>query len=175
MGLNHGGLDAKTVTYLENSGLLTRETNGSMRIFSPIFSAYVKQQQDSAATGIVLHPQSGLVLRSGMPLDEELTPLEFRLLSFFMDHTGEICEKNDLITHIWPDDQLQEGIRDDRLAQLVRRLRSKVEMNGTSHTYIQTVRGRVSALNSQRRCKVRSLEFGIRSLSARRSAIGGCA
>jgi DNA-binding winged helix-turn-helix (wHTH) protein len=54
-----------------------------------------------------------------------------------------VCDKDDLIRAVWPEDRIFErGVRDDSLAQLVRRLREKVETNPSAPRRIQTVAGR---------------------------------
>ncbi|MFN2235233.1 MAG: transcriptional regulator, partial [Anaerolineales bacterium] len=65
------------------------------------------------------------------------------LLNYFESHPGQVCSKDDLIQAVWPEDQIYErGIRDDSLAQLVRRLRVKIEPDPSNPHYIQTVPGR---------------------------------
>jgi hypothetical protein len=86
------------------------------------------------------------LLTAGRParLDTtRLTAKEFRLLAAFEARLGAVCEKDDLIRAVWPEDQVYEnGIRDDSLAQLVRRLREKVEADAARPQLIQTVPGR---------------------------------
>ena len=73
----------------------------------------------------------------------QLTAKEHRLLQAFEARPGEVCEKDDLIRAVWADDKVFEsGVRDDSLAQLVRRLRQKIEPDAGSPRYIQTVPGR---------------------------------
>jgi hypothetical protein len=73
----------------------------------------------------------------------QLTEKEFLLLNYFESHPGEVCSKDDLIQAVWPEDRIYErGIRDDSLAQLVRRLRVKIEPDPSNPRYIQTVPGR---------------------------------
>lgn len=43
---------------------------------------------------------------------------------------------------VWHEEKLIEGLRDDRLAQLVRRLRAKIETDPSKPRLIQTVPGR---------------------------------
>ena len=44
---------------------------------------------------------------------------------------------------VWPEDFIfEQGVRDDSLAQLVRRLRIKIEPDPSQPKYIQTVPGR---------------------------------
>ena len=72
-----------------------------------------------------------------------LTAKELRLLQAFETRPGEVCEKDDLIRAVWSEDRVFEsGVRDDSLAQLVRRLREKIEADAGNPRYIQTVPGR---------------------------------
>jgi hypothetical protein len=73
----------------------------------------------------------------------QLTAKEALLLNYFLAHPERVCEKDDLIRAVWPEDQVFErGVRDDSLAQLVRRLREKVEPDPAAPRYIHTVPGR---------------------------------
>ncbi len=72
-----------------------------------------------------------------------LTAKEARLLEHFLAHAGEVCAKDDLIRAVWPEDKVfEQGVRDDSLAQLVRRLREKIEPDASSPRHVQTVPGR---------------------------------
>lgn len=65
------------------------------------------------------------------------------MLQVLRDRPGEVCDKDDLIRAVWPEDKVFEsGVRDDSLAQLVRRLREKIEPDAGNPHYIQTVPGR---------------------------------
>jgi hypothetical protein len=72
-----------------------------------------------------------------------LTAKEHQLLTWLQAHAGEVCAKDDLVRAVWPEDRVQtEGVRDDSLAQLVRRLREKIEHDPSSPRLILTVPGR---------------------------------
>jgi energy-coupling factor transporter ATP-binding protein EcfA2 len=72
-----------------------------------------------------------------------LTAKEHALWEYLQAHPGQVCEKDDLIRAVWPEDRIFErGIRDDSLAQLVRRLREKIEPDPSTPRHIQTVAGR---------------------------------
>lgn len=72
-----------------------------------------------------------------------LTAKEHALLLYLMEHSEQVCEKDDLIRAVWPEDAVfEEGIRDESLAQLVRRLRKKIEREPSNPRYIHTVPGR---------------------------------
>ncbi len=72
-----------------------------------------------------------------------LTALEHRLLAYLQAHPNQVCDKEELIPAVWPEDKVYEqGIRDDSLAQLVRRLRQKIEPDPSTPTYLHNVPGR---------------------------------
>jgi hypothetical protein len=72
-----------------------------------------------------------------------LTAKEALLLEYLRAHPGEVCTKDDLVRAVWPEDQIYDhGIRDDSLAQLVRRTRVKIEPDPSTPTFIHTVPGR---------------------------------
>ena len=69
-----------------------------------------------------------LLLDSPTALDNTaLTAKEALLLAALRARPGQLINKDELICAVWPEDQIYElGLRDDSLAQLVRRLRQKV-------------------------------------------------
>lgn len=72
-----------------------------------------------------------------------LTAQEFKLFSFLQAHRGEICTKDALIMAVWSEDRIYEhGLRDDSLAQLIRRVREKIEVDPSSPEKIITIPGR---------------------------------
>lgn len=74
--------------------------------------------------------------------DAGLTASEHRLLDYFCQHIGQLCDKDALIAAVWPAEVHAAGLRDDSLAQLVRRLRRKIELDPAQPERIQTVPGR---------------------------------
>jgi hypothetical protein len=73
----------------------------------------------------------------------KLTAKENLLLQYFLAHPNVVCEKDALIRAVWPEDKVfTQGVRDDSLAQVVRRLREKVEPDPAKPRYIHTVTGR---------------------------------
>jgi len=73
----------------------------------------------------------------------QLTAKEALLWAYFQAHPGQVCEKDDLIRAVWPEDVIfQVGVRDESLAQLIRRLRVKIEPDPPNPIHIQTIPGR---------------------------------
>ncbi len=89
----------------------------------------------------------------GPSLDtSQLTAKELRLWQALQAHAGSVCEKDDLIRSVWPEDKVFiESIRDDALAQLVRRLRQKVRLQNGAAARIQTVPGRGYKINPSKK------------------------
>lgn len=72
-----------------------------------------------------------------------LTAKENLLLEYLLAHPDIVCDKDEMVQAIWPEDVIfEQGVRDESLAQLVRRLRVKIEAEPASPRYIQTVPGR---------------------------------
>jgi energy-coupling factor transporter ATP-binding protein EcfA2 len=99
--------------------------------------------RDLGKSGLGAHPLIN-ISRPVQAFDaSQLTAKEHRLWEYFHTYPSEVCEKDDLIRAVWPEDQIYEqGIRDDSLAQLVRRLREKIESDPSHPRYIQTIPGR---------------------------------
>jgi hypothetical protein len=132
---------AKTsLGHLQHLGLIV-EDEGRLRVFSPLFEAFVEKTKGSPRGRIRLHPETRAIWRGDMQLPVTLTMKEDLLLSYFLEHPDELCTKDALVRAVWPDEVLVEGVRDDRLAQLVKRLREKVELDSTQPCYIVTVHG----------------------------------
>ncbi len=73
----------------------------------------------------------------------QLTAKEGLLFEYLSQHPNKICGKDELIRAIWPEDKVfDEGVRDESLAQVVRRLRVKIEADPSNPRIIRTVPGR---------------------------------
>lgn len=109
-------------SYLLETGIV-RLVDGRPTLFAPIFTDYVENKQKESQ-----EPQS---------LHKELTKKESILLNYLVEHTEEICPRDDIIAAVWPE---FEDISDWALDQLVSRLRRKLQYIGTMK--IKTNRGR---------------------------------
>jgi DNA-binding winged helix-turn-helix (wHTH) protein len=128
-------------SFLLSTGL-SDGSDGEPHLTSSVFAAFVREQA-GISSGVLLRDEAtGQVYRGGIKLPVELTPQEDKLLAYLLEHPGEVCDKDALAEAVWPDDVRVEGIRDDRLAQLVRRLRDKVEPDPHLPRYIVPVWGR---------------------------------
>jgi DNA-binding winged helix-turn-helix (wHTH) protein len=140
-GLPLDSIEQATLEYIQNVGLVVRE-EACLRVFSPLFEAFLRNQRGTSRGRILLHPETRTVWRGDMQLPKRLTEKEDLLLSYFLEHVHGLCTKDDLVRAVWPEDVQAAGIQDDRLAQLIRRLREKIEFNPSKPNYIVTEHGR---------------------------------
>lgn len=68
-----------------------------------------------------------------------LTAMEYRLLLVFLQNSGRVLSRNQLLEGIW--DINGEFVNDNTLTVYIKRLREKLENNPQSPKYIKTVRG----------------------------------
>jgi hypothetical protein len=107
------------------------------------FWADAPSEEHLRLSGLAGHPWlSNAPIAAAAP-ETNLTAKEHLLLEHFRAHSNQVCEKDELIHAVWPEDKIYtRGIRDDSLAQLIRRLREKIEPDPSSPRHIHTVPGR---------------------------------
>lgn len=79
----------------------------------------------------------GLVTKKGEELF--LSPLEYRLLLVFINHSGQVLTRDQLFQEIW--DLAGNFVNDNTLTVYIKRLREKIEVDPQHPTKIKTVRG----------------------------------
>jgi pSer/pThr/pTyr-binding forkhead associated (FHA) protein len=70
-----------------------------------------------------------------------LSPKEFSLLAFLFEHRGNVCSKDEIGRSVWNEYQSESGIYDYQIENLVRRLRTKIEIDPNIPQLILTIRG----------------------------------
>jgi pSer/pThr/pTyr-binding forkhead associated (FHA) protein len=68
-----------------------------------------------------------------------LSPKEFTLLVYLEQHSGEVCSKDEISLAVWP--EYQEAVYDYQIENLVRRLRTKIELDSNNPQLLITIRG----------------------------------
>ena len=107
------------------------------------FWADQPSEADLRLSGLLHHPLLDAARAPSSIDTNQLTAKEHLLWEYFLAHPDQVCEKDDLIRAVWPEDRIFErGIRDDSLAQLIRRLREKIEPVPSTPLHIHTVPGR---------------------------------
>lgn len=90
--------------------------------------------------GLTLNPHTHDVLINAKRLDPPLSLYQYRLLELLYEKKGGICTRDEVVRVVWPEAQ-EEGVSEQAIDALVRRLRDRLaELEPASH-YIATVRG----------------------------------
>lgn len=69
----------------------------------------------------------------------DLSAKEFALIAYLYRRRGEVCSKDEIAEAVWP--EYQDGVYDYQIENLVRRLRSKLEIDPGNPQLLVTVRG----------------------------------
>lgn len=65
---------------------------------------------------------------------------QFRLLSYLYERSGKVVGRETLVQYVWPDANA-EGVSEEALDALVRRVRERIVQAGGERSYIATLRG----------------------------------
>lgn len=124
--------ESAVVYLLKKSGLIIEE-KGELRIFSPLWEVYLKQntwlQQEVKPLQIELDPATRRVALQwrGKTAETVITrPLVFEFLRLLATAPGRIYSKDELISALYQDDKAPE-VMDDALFQLVTALRKSLD------------------------------------------------
>ena len=88
-------------------------------------------------SGVIADTEKGIVTKNSEAL--ELTALEYKLLSVFINNRGLLISRNKLLEDIW--DIGGDFVNDNTLTVYIKRLREKIEDDPQNPTIIKTMRG----------------------------------
>jgi len=89
------------------------------------------------SAAISLDPSKHEVRVRGEPV--KLTPKEYRLLTLLFRRAGAVVSHEEIAAEVWP--ELEGAVTEESIAQVVARLRRKVEEEPANPRYVLTVRG----------------------------------
>jgi pSer/pThr/pTyr-binding forkhead associated (FHA) protein len=69
-----------------------------------------------------------------------LSPKEYALLAYLYERRGQVCSKDDIGRAVWPEYE-SGGIFDYQIENLVRRLRTRIEVDPANPQVLFTIRG----------------------------------
>lgn len=131
--------DQTALTYLEKVGLVKER-----KIQIPLFEEHIKwhskeKQQDEK---IAYDTNTNTIKIGEDILSDRLTASEFRLLSFLLNNSDRIVDREEIINIVWSSVKSTAGITDQAVDQLIFRLRRKIEKDLNNPVHLQTVKGR---------------------------------
>ena len=77
---------------------------------------------------------------NGVEARPPLSPEQFRLLNYLYERYGKVVGRDELIANVWPEEHA-EGVSEEALDALVRRVRERIVQAGGERGYIVTLRG----------------------------------
>lgn len=90
--------------------------------------------------GLYLEPRTRQVYVNNISLEPQLSLYQYRLLELLYQRQGAVCTRDDIIQYVWPD-AVEEGVSEQAIDALVRRLRDRLAEIEPEHQFIITVRG----------------------------------
>lgn len=91
-------------------------------------------------SGLQLDKETRQVWINGEQIDPPLSLPQYRLLEVLWDAGGRVVTRDEIVDAVWPDDSM-EGISEQAIDALVRRLRERVGDVDDDFRYVVTVRG----------------------------------
>lgn len=77
---------------------------------------------------------------AGQELEPPLSPAQFRLLELLYRRAGEVISREEVVRAVWAEDEA-EGVSEQAIDALVRRLRERIAEADSQRQYVITVRG----------------------------------
>ncbi len=93
-----------------------------------------------AEPGLYLDPATRQVFVGGRELNPPLSVAQYRLLELLISAQGKIVTRDEVVHGVWPE-AMEEGVSEQAIDALVRRLRERIAELDPEHQYIITVRG----------------------------------
>ncbi len=112
----------------------------SFKLFFVDAGATVPLFFEERRAGLRLDKDAKSVWIKGRELDPPLSLAQYRLLELLYDNEGKVCSRNEVVQAVWPD-ALEEGVSEQAIDALARRLRERLSELDPDHQYIVTVRG----------------------------------
>jgi len=91
-------------------------------------------------SGLTLDPHTRQVMIDGKRLEPQLSLYQYRLLELLYEARGGVCTRDDVVNAVWPE-AAEEGVSEQAIDALVRRLRDRLAELNPDYQYIVTVRG----------------------------------
>jgi hypothetical protein len=90
--------------------------------------------------GLFMDLESKRVWVAGQELDPPLSLAQYRLLALLYDEPGRVYSRDEIVAVVWPEDD-RDGISEQAIDALARRLRERLAEVDPDTQYVMTVRG----------------------------------
>jgi hypothetical protein len=90
--------------------------------------------------GLYMDMESKRVWVAGQELDPPLSVAQYRLIELLYQEPGRVYSRDEVVAAVWPEDE-REGISEQAIDALARRLRERLAEVDADTQYVATVRG----------------------------------
>jgi DNA-binding response OmpR family regulator len=112
----------------------------SFKLFFVDAGATVPLFFEERGAGLRLDKDAKSVWIKGQELDPPLSLAQYRLLELLYDNEGKVCSRDEVVQAVWSE-AFEEGVSEQAIDALARRLRERLSELDSEHRYIVTVRG----------------------------------
>ncbi len=136
------GLTAAQRSALKALGAVEREETAVAEGVEPERSVLGEGRGNQSSTktrGIHCDPETGHIMLNGREVTLQLSEEQRKLVRFLFSRKGATCTKDEIALEIWGD--IEEGMSDSAIYELVKRVRQKMEEDWRHPRYIVTVPG----------------------------------
>jgi DNA-binding response OmpR family regulator len=99
-----------------------------------------REEPSASSGGLQLDKAQRRVWIGDHELEPPLSLAQYRLLELLCDAGGRVVSREEVVAAVWPE-AVEEGVSEQAIDALVRRLRDRLAELGKDHEYIVTVRG----------------------------------
>jgi DNA-binding response OmpR family regulator len=92
------------------------------------------------APALELDMEARLAYVRGEPLVPPLSQAQFTFLALLSTRPGRVYSRDEVVAAVWPEDEA-DGVSDEAIDALVRRIRLRLRELDPDHEYIVTIRG----------------------------------
>ncbi len=89
---------------------------------------------------LLMDTEAKRVWVAGKELDPPLSLAQYRLLELLYKHRGRVVSREQVVSAVWAEDEA-EGVSEQAIDALARRLRERIAEADPDHQYVVTVRG----------------------------------
>lgn len=108
---------------------------------APVPAAQLELPPEPAPERLIrIDPDTRRVYVKGAEARPPLSNEQYRLLYYLYERAGKVVSREELVAHVWPDAHA-DGVSEEALDALVRRVRERIVQSGGERGYIVTLRG----------------------------------
>jgi hypothetical protein len=143
-------LGSKNGTFLNGQSLAVPTVLKDGDEIGIAFAAKLAFVDAGATAPLLFREELGPILRmdteakrvwvAGQEIDPPLSLAQYRLLELLYEHRGRVVSREEVVSAVWAEDEA-EGVSEQAIDALARRLRERIAEADPDHQYVVTVRG----------------------------------